>query len=765
MNKIILLFLTFLCLLWGSNDMNKSKFYNNDQVSSTTIKENFPNPTNDKNNSKWNIADWNKFFSKKANSNIIGNTQALMNRDFMNKAITLNPENVMTDNIRKDSTLSKYSSIKAWDTKTKDSVVTSTIVKRFTQEAGERDIKCYITRDIAFQYQCTKTGVVYGGDIDQTGLEARKKCEAECYQQFDCIKVVSNKKPDIKLNNIECKDSNCSYKFPINDDRFIKNLTFDVNYSYTKPIYVTIKAITLDGNYFPIVTKLDIRAFKDNNETILPIFNKIKEIEFIINKENKEDNVTISKINLNFNSNGEYICPALQDITYLENVKNNFGYVCPGGVIETYYTKYGIFKICSNSIGDNPDGTFSSYDKCKSACKINYKCIPQMRIFSTNLLRTFREGCIQGQANCKDIDCKIARLTGAPIVNEVVFDATEHATVTVKDGQVIKGVYRPKISVTDDTDYLDRAKEEWKDTAFRDMAENRKYAVSIKPFGEENNASSAYGVEIESGAAYGEIGGVKRVLYWKLKPKTFDVFSNKKFYLYSILVTDVGYYGYDASGKRVRLRKIIWYLKLPSDGDAFKAIRFKDNAGYIDFVNGQFVFKNNISSKYEDDTFTGNNWVSLNPMSYAEYFKTVYFNDTDIYWKFKIINNMGELIYHLPGIIRRRVEVNSQEYDYYTGDFDGTGDGILDYKVYTVYSSHLLTYNDIYNLIDNEKINPIYDMLQPNLYPKMPKSDSVSDKDIKLYIYGPLNKTSVIARIKPDEKDVGKQGFIFVFIQ
>jgi hypothetical protein len=138
-----------------------------------------------------------------------------------------------------------------------------------------------------------------------------------------------------------------------------------------------------------------------------------------------------------------------------------------------------------------------------------------------------------------------------------------------------------------------------------------------------------------------------------------------------------------------------------------------------------------------------------------------------LYWKFPIIINVGNLIYKLPGLVRYITTSNDGLYiqKHYDGSFNGTGDGVLNYKVYTIYSPSLLTYHDLFELIDNNKLKPIYALNDSENYPSQLQADSVSVKDIKIYQYGTIDKTSIKVRIRPDKEDVGKKGFIYVFIQ
>jgi len=751
MRKALLLIFITLSFLYADD----SKLYNKEDVNSSVI-SNLPSATNDKNVSNWNMADWKQYFSKIPSP---GNTQALFGGSVGENAFSGNP-NQLTDKYVSEN-LGNIKSMGAWTKDLKEKIQLNTFNNPVIQASGAKEIKCYITREIAFQYRCLATGVVYGGDIDKNGAEARRECEANCYEQKNCV-MVGQQENNITKENIICeKGKNCSFSYPLFSDRTLKKIK--IYFENSSPGAKLSLFLNSQEGIKTILDGYEITS-SDLNMTLFANI-PAKSANLVINNPT-DKNIIISKIVFEYQSSGSYICPYLQDISNING--GDFAYVCPSGRTHTFYVGGLKYTICldSNVKGDNPDGSFSSLEKCESVCRVSSDCVLDTKMFSTELLKTFREGCIAGQANCTDTDCKIARLSGDPIVEEVVYDATNKPTITVRDGVVVKDVYRPKIAIDDDLDYLQRAKEEWKDIAFKDMVKNRKYAVTKYAFGENTPSQSAYNYEIVDGADYGYPQKLVRTLYWLLKPRAFDVYSGKKFYLYSVFVVDVGYMDYNENGEKEKKRKIIWYLRT-SKNDTFKPMRIKLDAGNTIIDNNTTYFMENQTSKYKSETFVNNMWITLPTTDYAEYFDTTYFDLPRLYWKFPVINNTGDFVYKLPGLVRRiKVSQNGLYVTkYYTGAFDGSGDGVLNYKIYTIYSPNLLTYADIFNLIDNKEITPIYSLNNSKSYPRTLPADSVSVKDIHIYQYGTIDKTTIMVRIRPDKQDVGKKGFIYVFIK
>lgn len=79
-----------------------------------------------------------------------------------------------------------------------------------------------------------------------------------------------------------------------------------------------------------------------------------------------------------------------------------------------------------------------------------------------------------------------------------------------------------------------------------------------------------------------------------------------------------------------------------------------------------------------------------------------------------------------------------------------------------------------------EALSPTHQPLPPQRYRAMararqlyvfasliddPAFPDLSNKDIKLFKYGPANKSTIYTQIYPAAEDVGKKGFVFVFMQ
>ena len=135
------------------------------------------------------------------------------------------------------------------------------------------------------------------------------------------------------------------------------------------------------------------------------------------------------------------------------------------------------------------------------------------------------------------------------------------------------------------------------------------------------------------------------------------------------------------------------------------------------------------------------------------------------YWEIPIVNNSGLIVKQFDGMVTRRDPLPNRT-EYFDTNMDGTGDGMLYYEVLVYYSPTPKTFSELYTLIDSGSMKSIYKSTEAHLYPNSISGDgSLSNKDIKLFKYGPANKSTIYTQIYPKAEDVGKKGFIFVFMQ
>ena len=439
----------------------------------------------------------------------------------------------------------------------------------------------------------------------------------------------------------------------------------------------------------------------------------------------------------------------------------------------------GIELICEDYgvLGDNADGTFSTNEACKATCKESGSCTPDTSVFSNDILKNFREGCILGQANCKDEYCTLARKKNDQVLNEIFFDAGNKPIVSIENSVQKRGIKRPRISLSDDQAHEKRNIEEWKDKAYEHMMRENTFNLTQIPIGTNTPAMNAYGIGMIDGADYGVAGTSTRTINWKVKPASFDVSNDKTYKLYAIVIATVGKKVWGERGQRVLQQDRVWFIKT-SNSDTFKPFYREDDIGAAGvnlsdtnntegayFSDNPYV-KKTFQSFSEQNTATGGTWHGVSQTLLAEYFMTNKFTPTQMpYWTFTVVNQLGNLVNELKGLIRSRT-TDLHERPVYKGNFDGSGEGMLAFTVATAYSERALTYQQIVDRVSSGEIPTIYHSNAPYLYPKDIKSDAMNSNSslVQIYQYGQSNKQTAYMEIRPRKEDVAKKGFIYVFI-
>ena len=647
-------------------------------------------------------------------------------------------------------------------------------------------LKCYIARDIPFQYTCTKTGLTYGGEVGVSGKQALNTCKDECYTQDKCYNDVSGDTEEqekilTEANSVkwDFSDPNLTYKLKYNTttERKVKN--FKINLYFTDKDGNTLKSKEKTVYYNVYATEkgetseklvLYKALFRSGSDVQNVYFNRyITNIRLeVYNMDETGFNVS-PKISLDYSTKGRWFCPKFQDITDLVGTK--FNKKCPSGTL-TFVSdgENHSSTICSNGLksGDNVDGTFSERTKCESICRTSYACVGAQMVTSTKQLESYNEGCLGGQGNCKNSDCKAARITQAPVVSEIVFDADMNPTITVSNGTQVPGTKRPRLTQEEVLDFEARNIEEWKDKAYEDMVENNRYVETKVAIGKNTEREFAFAIGVGN---YGQ-----NQLVWNIKPAAFDVNNNKNFYMYAVLEIEFEYWGYDQDGKAKAYRDKVYYLKTGENTNYKPFVRYIDY-GVVDINDkGLPVLSKNEYSTPKFQTFSGTSWVTLSSSTKAPYFKVEDFKDPKFFYRQVIIDDLGNYNYYLPGMVRSSYVSGISVVKKYNGEFDGTGDNVARTAVHVYYTDKKLSYLDIFNKIQEEEDNDnsqnstnfvkIYDTSFDAKSINTLVADSIDHEKeyIKIYRYGPVDKTSAFFTIKPLPPFVGQKGFIYVLL-
>ena len=649
---------------------------------------------------------------------------------------------------------------------------------------SKNELKCFISRDIPFQYKCSKTNITYGGRIGVSGKKALIKCKSECYDQNICYNAAkttaTNMDPEIKSKNnkFTFSDENQTYDTTYNVDasRKLQRIGFKIVFedkngkSFKNKKYVYVNIYVTEKGKTEQQMLMRNRISSVDPEAGFYVDQYVSKIRFEFFNEKNIGFKILPKVKAYYLETEKWFCPAYQDVNSIPY--KGFAKQCPNGKITKVSDGGHHFaSLCSNGekAGDNADGTFSNKGSCQSICRQAYRCEAVQSITSTNQLKSFNEGCIAGQGNCKEEECKAARITGLPIIDEVVFDAKMEPTITVKDGEHVGITERPRITNSETLDFEHKNIEEWKDKAYADMVKNHRYVKTKRVIGQNTDKESAVSFSV------GENGSNQ--LIWDLKPRAFDVNNNKQFYLYAVLEIDFEYWAYNSKGIEVPFRDKVYYLK-SSLNDTFKPfVRFKDYGKVTVGSRGTPTVSKNEYSIMKYQTFSGKNWINLSSSLNAPYFKIEKFDEIKFFSRETVINDMGNYNYFLPGMIRSSKKTDLSTINYYNGDFDGTGDNIARTAVHVYYSPTKLSYSDVYEDILNENdknLNPKEDNVffkihdtgldEPSIFKLESDSEQSKKESINIYRYGPIDKTSAYFTIKTPSELLGQKGFIYVLL-
>lgn len=770
----------------------------------TIINSTVPEATNDTDHTNWNIKDWKNYMQENgANTNSIGNSQAtLQSLPGASVSVTGNPNAVNSENIKLDDNLKNEPSLSAFSDDVINNIISSTTSHADTSDLFSSTVKCYITRDVPIRYKCSKTQLVYGDGIESDGYESKNRCENECYEQYDAVEVKAlGTLPTLTMSNINIQtptqeqlDSDIlqsdaylqsndatakknmvenylkkegQSEIVVNDIHVLSSISFDYEIAEGKSAYISLTYVDRNDNTINFMNNYRITGSTSKEFAINEV---VKKVDISIYAKDVDDTVLVKNIKLNYKG-GEYICPHTQDIS-TENA-GNFAYICPSGNTKKIDIDYRSYTICEDYgvTGDNLDGTFSTLDMANSICKKNYTCSMDVSLMNTEILKGFREGCIEGQSDCTDELCKQLRLESNPIINENVFDAGQKPIPTIVSESRVAGTKRPRILLREDLSFIERTAEELKDEAYKNMLDEKTYAVSAYNIEENTEQSNAYAMGIQ-GTNNLYASSTKRALFWVLKPAAFDYDAQKKFYSVFDVVVKRSVTLEDGSTDFIKDR--ILYLKLNDGSDTLKPFARKvDWAKDVKIVgedgNPAWQHQELLTSvwKYESFNTTTNKWYTHSSGLTAEYFRNAKVEiDEKPFLRIPIISDVANFVYLFPGVARSMVKNGPYEIKNYTGDFNGSGEVIVKVTNYDFLkdSSEALTYSQIVEMIDNEEMKPIYDSLNFGSMQKTVMDDSGKvGADTQLYLYGKKENKTGFIRLFPKNEDIGKNGFIYIF--
>ena len=721
-----------------------------------------------------NIADWEQFFqSNGMGTGAIGTGMGVFSNTPMGQAaFGAEPGSLSNENIGSNQALSGTKSLNAYTDSLRSDLMTSAMTNSvFQPNSDAKTVKCFITRNIPLGWKCLYSGLTYSGNKYGSVDKTKQACEQQCYQQFECVNVETDvtekidSAPD-KVITLGGAKKIESFTLTADPKRIASYIAFKETKNAATRYTITYTSKTGKSS---IIVQDMLTGANSNTPRTFYINDTAYSVTVSVKADTDgETNIAMQEISIKYKDNNRFVCPSVQDLAGIN--PGQYSYKCPSGNLFTVGYGSKSYTICKDgwSNGDNSDGTYSGKAACMSVCRYQHKCEQAFDTINTEALKTFEEGCIEGTSNCSNAseDCKKARLSGAKVSNEIVFDAGNIPQQTIVNSVQVAGAVRPRILLNEDVSFEKRTMEEWKDSAYKQMYESKTYNYTAAQLADDTNASSAYLVKLIEGNAYGVANTSKQSLFWKLKPRAYDVGTQKTFYIYIVVSAITEYiYGYNANGEHAEKNDDIWFVKTQNGFKPFRrAVEAYRKSGIDNPISGLFetTYARNEYSAYKNETFLGS-WISLDQGQAAEYYTTETFSEPKLYYEYLAIDNMAKIQESLPGLVRSTSENGPYVSYSYNGNFNGTGDAVAKWKAYGIYSQSPLTYAEIQQKIDSGDFKAFYEIGSELNYPKDLTDDSEKKNNIQIFRYGLPQKSSAFTRILPNKQDVGKKGFIFVF--
>ncbi|MGB0989272.1 MAG: hypothetical protein ACPGUI_00430, partial [Halarcobacter sp.] len=743
---------------------NIMKSQNNSVYSKT-----YQDATGNESTKDWNDKDFHNHFNSQNNMNtgMIGNTQTMLKGITGSKeAFSGNPNSTRSDVMQQNEDYKDEPSIKVWNSDLQDGLIAnSTKSGKKNSIAVNQTVKCYITRDIPFRYKCSHTGIIYGGGMNENGLKARTECESECFEQNNCVAVkeeLEGQTDSILDGTFTSTDilkehiiNHTMLKEDVKVDYMQLTTSTDIDRSRAS---ITIKYTNWKDQEVYILQRFRITGLDENHR--ITIQDNVKDIQIMFETPDENETIEFKDIQFSYVRDNRFICSSLQDITMESG--DEFSVVCPSGNVATFSINDQTYKICTDYgiTGDNVDGTFSTLDACNAICKKKYECSLDTSIYTTDILKTFREGCIAGEADCETDTCESLRINGAMVLNENVFDANSTITKTIINSAQIEGVDRPRILLNEDVEFQKRNAEEWKDGAYKNMVQNNTFGITVNTFNEDTQEDHAYMLGLNSKSTLDGYATIPiRGLFWLYKPKASDINMNYQHKFYAVIEVIAERFIFNEFGKKERTKDKILYVKTNED-DSFKPFAVKEKFAKNVIIENDYDEMMNLTQA--EDAAASWKYMSFNKESLSWYvhssgltLESFMIKDMALntpYFTTPIINNVSELIYAFPGLIRRIDTTGPYENKVYAGKFLGTGHSVGRYRVFAFNGrSESFTYSDIVAKIENEELEPIYDNLQRDIYKNRITDDTQKEgNNIDIFTYGPIDKKTGFVNIKPN---------------
>lgn len=550
------------------------------------------------------------------------------------------------------------------------------------------------------------------------------------------------------------------------------------------------------------LTNLDFKFFKPY--VYESTTDKIKEADIF----KMINSIKITNLKGNYASKETYFCPFRQMVDKATE--------CPNGRILVIKNGSQIYNVCTNAAhraGPDPYyGGFYTRESCQDNCSEKKKCAPTYSQYQDPFSATMFKseiGCVDDPANtqCTNQKCQefFADETTRPLNEIVVYNDTTR--VNTIQNKVLTGVTRPRIELAKELattsnmqEYKDMFQTEMKDAAYRYMVDNETFNRIEFPIGIASPIKQAYKKELVMG---------QTEMYAYLKPNSFDVDSGETQYVYAVLEDEQTYspaFGLfmidgqmvDLTSTRVIFKDRTYMIKKP-DGtwlvfkkrefDQIKKTSFTyeclnaDGKTWHDIPKGEFdplnpdCRENKIVEwphtpglLLDRDVFyneTTDTFSTYDTSMEAPVFVETKFTSDQNYNVYKLSGYLEEDLEKTPGSVIHAQKEKDNGLSFtkvYNGLFNNYARGFhTNYLLHNFYSKTKLSYAEIMAKIDSKE-GAIFDQVNSNKYAKYVEHDGELKNQIKPFIFGKPNNTTISAEMWPTYSEENQRTFKFLFL-
>lgn len=474
---------------------------------------------------------------------------------------------------------------------------------------------------------------------------------------------------------------------------------------------------------------------------------------------------------------------------------------------------------------DRKYGGFYTEETCGLNCVEEKDCLPTYRHYSdfnTDDMFKASVGCVESETNtgCTKAKCEQLLADNSLLpTNEWVTYNDDFKKQTIYNKVIDKTIIRPKFNLGDELStspsYNEMFQSEMKDSAYKYMIDNGTFNRITYRIGEESPRKMSYLSQYE---------GAKQRMLWNLKPASFDIDNNKNYNLYVVIELDQLYQPvagtFIVDGQRIQADRDAtnglqfldktYMIKRNSTTDAwkvFKKTEFTNIKRIYDVktcvgTGGGTATNNDTEVEWKEVGYYDNKIVPdnckitlkviwpetpfLNIKRTAFYDSTTdtfltYDANTEIAEKFLTQKFSSDTVintYNISDYLQLDLElapgglIRSQEsldHDIrfrkiYNVNYAGTKlrGWPYNYKIYAFYSKENLTYKKLEEFLIQE--NAIYEKANPHKYATNIKHDGDINNNIKPFILGNSDKTTINTEIYPYLQEEGQKVFKFMFL-